>query len=96
MCFATPGKVTKIKGKIAFIQMPHPRRSRSATLRGKPRKSHSTTLRGKHTHEVDISLLKRVKVGDYLLCHDKMAINKIPANEAKQILKFTPLSKKEK
>ena len=68
MCFATPGKVTKIKGKIAFIEMPE------------------------HTHEVDISLLKKVKVGDYLLCHDKMAINKIPANEAKQILKL----KKEK
>lgn len=76
MCFATPGKVTKIKGKVAFIQMPHPRRSRSATLRGK------------HTHEVDISLLKKVRVGDYLLCHDKMAINKIPASEAKQILKL--------
>lgn len=76
MCFATPGKVTKIKGKIATIEMPEPQRSRSATLQGK------------HAHTVDISLLKGVKIGDYLLCHDKMAINKIPKSEAKQILKI--------
>ncbi len=64
MCFAVPGKVVKIKGKIATIEMPE------------------------HKHMVDISLLKGVKIGDYLLCHDKMAINKIPKSEAKQILKI--------
>ena len=80
MCFATPGKVIKIKGKIAFIEMPHPRRSRSATLRGK------------RAHQVDTSLLKKVKIGDYLLVHQKMAINKIPKSEAQKILKL----KKEK
>jgi len=67
MCFATPGKVIKIKGKIAFIEMP------------------------KHRHQVDISLLKNVKIGDYLLVHQKMAINKIPKNEAQKILKFHPV-----
>lgn len=88
MCFATPGKVTKIKGKIATVEIPKPQRSRFATLRDKPQRSHSATLRGKHTHTVDVSLLKGVKIGDYLLCHDKMAINKIPKSEAKQILKI--------
>ena len=64
MCFATPGKVIKLKGKIATIKMPN------------------------HQHRVDVSLLKNVKVGDYLLCHDKMAINKIPRQEAEKILKL--------
>lgn len=64
MCFATPGRTIKIKGKIATIQMPG------------------------HTHQVDISLVKGVKIGDFLLVHDKMAINKIPASEAVQILKL--------
>jgi len=64
MCFATPGKVIKIKGKIAIIQMP------------------------KHRHQVDVSLLKKVKLGDYLLVHQKIAINKIPKSEAQKILKL--------
>jgi len=64
MCFATPGKVIKIKGKMATIKMPN------------------------HRHQVDISLLKNVKVGDYLLVHQKMAINKIPRAEAEKILKL--------
>ena len=64
MCFATPGKVIKIKGKITTIKMLD------------------------HTHEVDISLLKKVKLGDYLLVHQKIAINKIPKKEAEKILKL--------
>jgi len=64
MCFAIPGKVIKIKGKIAFIEIPH------------------------YKHQVDASLLKKVKIGDYLLVHQKMAINKIPKSEAQKILKL--------
>jgi hydrogenase expression/formation protein HypC len=64
MCFATPGKVIKIKGKIATIQMPN------------------------HKHEADISLVKGVRIGNFLLVHDKMDINKIPATEALKILKL--------
>jgi len=64
MCFATPGKVIKLKGKIATIEMPQ------------------------HRHQVDTSLLKNVKIGDYLLVHQKMAINKIPRKEAQKILKL--------
>lgn len=78
MCFATPGKVIKIKGKIATIQMPHNRAVLNGTLRDKPN----------HTHQADISLVKGVRIGDFLLVHDKMAINKIPSHEAKNILKL--------
>lgn len=41
-----------------------------------------------HYHQVDISLLKNVKIGDYLLVHQKMALNKIPKKEAEKILKL--------
>lgn len=40
----------------------------------------------RHQHRVNLSLLKNVKVGDYLLIHDELAINKIPEKQAKQIL----------
>lgn len=36
--------------------------------------------------EVDISLVPEAKVGDWLLCHGPLAINKISAKEAKNIL----------
>jgi len=36
--------------------------------------------------EVDISLLKGVKVGDYLLAKGELAIQKLPAKEAEKIL----------
>jgi len=39
-----------------------------------------------HTHRVNLSLLKNVKVGEYLLVHDELAINKITKAEAKKIL----------
>jgi len=41
-----------------------------------------------HYHEADLSLLKDVKIGDYLLVHDQMAINKVPKTEAKKILEM--------
>ncbi|MBU1176920.1 HypC/HybG/HupF family hydrogenase formation chaperone, partial [Patescibacteria group bacterium] len=41
-----------------------------------------------HQHKANLSLLKNVKIGDYLLVHDNLAINKVPKNEAKKILKM--------
>lgn len=41
-----------------------------------------------HSHTVDLSLIKYPKVGDYILAHGDMAINKIPLTEAKKILKL--------
>jgi len=43
---------------------------------------------GDHQHRVNLSLLKNVKLGDYLLIHDELAINKLPKAEAKRILKI--------
>ena len=44
---------------------------------------------GTHYHQVNLSLVKNAKVGDYLLIHDNLAINKIPQKEALKILKMT-------
>lgn len=41
-----------------------------------------------HTHTVDLSLIKNPQVGDYILAHGDMAINKLPAEEAEKILKI--------
>jgi len=43
---------------------------------------------GDHEHRVNLSLLKNVKLGDYLLIHDELAINKVPKTEAKRILEM--------
>lgn len=43
---------------------------------------------GEHQHQVDLSLLKDVKVGDYLLVHGDLAINKVSKTEAEKILKM--------
>lgn len=51
-------------------------------------KNWATVESGKHTHRVNLSLLKNVKLGDYLLIHDELAINKIPKKEAQQILEI--------
>jgi hydrogenase expression/formation protein HypC len=42
----------------------------------------------KHEHEVDLSLIKNPKVGEYILAHGDMAINKLPLQEAKKILEL--------
>jgi hydrogenase expression/formation protein HypC len=39
-----------------------------------------------HAHEVDLSLVKDARIGDYLIIHKDMALNKIPADEALRIL----------
>jgi hydrogenase assembly chaperone HypC/HupF len=42
----------------------------------------------KHSHEIDLSLIKESKIGDYVLAHGDMAINKVAPEEAKKILKI--------
>jgi hydrogenase expression/formation protein HypC len=41
-----------------------------------------------HTHEADLSLLDGAQVGDYVLVHGDLAINKVPGDEADRILKM--------
>lgn len=43
-----------------------------------------------HIHEIDLSLLENAKTkeGDYVIAHENMAIHKLSAEEAKQILSF--------
>jgi biotin synthase len=41
-----------------------------------------------HTHRADLSLVKDVKIGDYLLVHNDLALNKVPKGDAQKILKF--------
>lgn len=43
---------------------------------------------GSHSHEVDLSLLKNVKAGDFLLAHQGLAIGKISKSNARKILKM--------
>ncbi len=49
----------------------------------------ATVQSGNHQHRVNLSLLKDVKIGDYLLIHDELAINKVPKAEAKRMLEMT-------
>ncbi len=39
-----------------------------------------------HSHVVDISLIPDVQVGDYILAHGELAINKLQTEEAEKIL----------
>jgi hydrogenase expression/formation protein HypC len=41
-----------------------------------------------HTHQANIGLLKNIKLGDYLLVHNDLAINKVKKSEAEKILKM--------
>lgn len=41
---------------------------------------------GRHSHEADLNLIKNAKIGDYVLVHANMAINKLPKEEAEKIL----------
>lgn len=40
------------------------------------------------TNLIDLSLIPDPKIGDYILSHGDMAINKIPEEEAEKILKM--------
>lgn len=42
-----------------------------------------------HKHEADLSLIKDARVGDYVLVHSGLAINKVEEEEARRILKMT-------
>lgn len=42
-----------------------------------------------HTNRVYLGLLKDVRIGDYLLVHGDMAINKIDRDEAETVLRLT-------
>lgn len=42
-----------------------------------------------HTHNVYLGLLKDVGIGDYLLIHGDMAINKVEKDDAKMVLGLT-------
>lgn len=55
----------------------------------------ATVASENHKHKVNLSLVKNVKVGDFVLSHGNMAINKIPINEAKKILKIINQTKKD-
>ena len=43
---------------------------------------------GSHSHIVDLSLIKDAKVGDYILAHGDMAINKVAEEDAEKILEM--------
>lgn len=43
---------------------------------------------GKRKKSVDISLLKKIKVGDFVLISGKVAWKKVPLKEVKNILSF--------
>jgi len=50
---------------------------------------------GKHCHRVNLSLVKDAKIGDYVIVHGDLALNKIQKKEAEQILKMIKKSKKQ-
>ena len=41
-----------------------------------------------HRHRVNLSLVKGIKVGDFVLVHDGLVLNKLPKSEAKKIIGF--------
>jgi hydrogenase expression/formation protein HypC len=46
-------------------------------------------VRGKeHTHRANLSLLKNAKVGDYVLVHADLVLNRVEKQEAEKILKI--------
>ncbi len=51
-------------------------------------KNQAIVQSGDHEHRINLDLIKDVKIGDYLLIHNEMALNKMPKSEAKKILKI--------
>ena len=47
----------------------------------------------RHLHTVDISLLPKLKKGDWLIAHGDIAIQKLNAKSAKEILEILKLSR---
>lgn len=48
----------------------------------------ATVGSNRHFHEISLDLVKGAKIGDYVLAHGDMAINKLPKEEAEKILGF--------
>ncbi len=48
----------------------------------------ATVRSGNHTHKANLSLLKGAKIGDYVLVHADLALNKVGKKEAEKILKI--------
>ncbi|MBU1179090.1 HypC/HybG/HupF family hydrogenase formation chaperone [Patescibacteria group bacterium] len=48
----------------------------------------ATVRSDKHNHRANLSLVKDVKVGDYVLVHGDMVLNKVEKEEAEKILKM--------
>ncbi len=40
----------------------------------------------KHTHKANLSLVKNARVGDYIIVHGDLALNKMPKKDALKIL----------
>jgi len=51
---------------------------------------------GDHSHEVNIDLLKDVRVGEYILVHGDMAINKVAPEDAKKIIEMVSKNSEKK
>lgn len=52
-------------------------------------KNKKSKMMVENSREVDISLVPDAKVGDWLLCHADLAVQKIGAREAKEILRLS-------
>ncbi len=48
---------------------------------------------GKHTHRANLSLVKGAEVGDYVIVHADLVLNKIEEQEAKKILEIISTQK---
>ncbi len=54
----------------------------------KVNKNKAIVQSGDHQHRVNLDLVKNVKIGDYLLIHNNLAINKLSKPEAEKILEM--------
>jgi hydrogenase expression/formation protein HypC len=43
---------------------------------------------GDHTHRANLGLVKNVRVGDYVIVHEDMVLNKVLKKDAEKILKM--------
>lgn len=48
----------------------------------------ATVNSGKHSHRASLALVKNAKVGDYVVIHGDLVLNKIQKKEAEKILKM--------
>ena len=46
-----------------------------------------------HKHRVNLNLVKNIKIGDYLIVHENLALNKVAKTDAKRILRIVEKSK---